>query len=528
MATFLPSKGWLMLSAAQTITYDAALDVTATSGAEWVDWFGDTADIGLFRYAYNKSGAADTGVWGGSIPFKPLGYRLKIGASNACWTNDLCDMDLEFLDAAGNVIAALRTRTDGTYRSGLWYGQSLASLTKATQRDAYPRTYGELTFTPNSLIYTDDGGQHRNQSFTLTCNMAVVTTLRFSNMRSYETYASANGCRAETYLRIAGGPAGFDGNFAALTAEQFATLQPDLIVPAGAAIAHQPGVGLVASGSAPSYALARSILPGQTGVLMDAADAVVAQLAYLNGVARLTVGGVTTEGATDAPYLGLAAINGQVFGYYQTKVLVRSSQFIAPPKSRIWIELQPGQTLAIIGTEFTPLLVEYTYLVYRHTITAVAANQEPRSQFQPQDVAWRGYPAMYAGPVNLQQQTQYPLCKGRDYFWIRDGVRNVEQGFIESTVTISGMGVRRRVLCFTQDGELVGETYSRAADGVYRFDLLWLNRRYMVVAQDDPAYGPADYNAVAADYQAPKPYPPGGGVAPEPFPMIAPLKRKQP
>ncbi|MFM5639703.1 MULTISPECIES: hypothetical protein [Aeromonas] len=85
---------------------------------------------------------------------------------------------------------------------------------------------------------------------------------------------------------------------------------------------------------------------------------------------------------------------------------------------------------------------------------------------------------------------------------------------------------RHRVLCFTQDGELVGETYSRASDGVYRFDLLWLNRRYMVVAQDDPAYGPADYNAVAADYQAPKPYPPGGGVAPASFPQLAPIKRK--
>lgn len=159
-------------------------------------------------------------------------------------------------------------------------------------------------------------------------------------------------------------------------------------------------------------------------------------------------------------------------------------------------------------------------------LTAIVANQEPRSQFQPQDVAWRGTPPMYAGPVNLQQQTQYPLCKGRDYFWIRDGVRNVEQGYIESTVTINGVGVRRRVLCFTQDGELVGETYSRASDGVYRFDLLWLNKRYMLVAQDDPAFGPADYNAVAADYQAPKPYPPGGGVAPAPFPMLAPLKRK--
>jgi len=183
-------------------------------------------------------------------------------------------------------------------------------------------------------------------------------------------------------------------------------------------------------------------------------------------------------------------------------------------------ELTPAERIARAN------LFTHSYEFKSTPQTCIPCNQEPRSQFQPQDVAWRGTPPLYPGPVNLQQQTQYPLCKGRDYFWIRDGVRNVEQGFIESTVTISGVGVRRRVLCFTQDGELVGETYSRASDGVYRFDLLWLNKRYMLVAQDDPAFGPADYNAVAADYQAPKPYPPGGGVAPAPFPMLAPLKRK--
>lgn len=147
-------------------------------------------------------------------------------------------------------------------------------------------------------------------------------------------------------------------------------------------------------------------------------------------------------------------------------------------------------------------------------ITAIPANQEPRSQFQPQDVVWRGGEGKgFPGPVSRQpisQPTQ--LLAGRDYFWIRDGVRNVEQGYIESTVTISGEGVRRRVLCFDQAGELVGETWSRASDGKYRFDLLWLNRRYMLVAQDDPAFGPADYNAVAADYQLPTPYAPGEGV----------------
>ncbi|HHP5490687.1 TPA: hypothetical protein ACSCYS_001014 [Aeromonas veronii] len=167
------------------------------------------------------------------------------------------------------------------------------------------------------------------------------------------------------------------------------------------------------------------------------------------------------------------------------------------------------------------------YPLYIIRVKAIPANQETRGQFQPQDVEWRGSPGfVVSGPVpDLPNQKIAVLCKGRDYYWIRDGVQKVLQGYIESTVTINGVGVRRRVLCFTQDGELVGETYSRASDGVYRFDLLWLNKRYMLVAQDDPAFGPADYNAVAADYQAPKPYPPGGGVAPAPFPMLAPLKR---
>ncbi|HGY1051595.1 TPA: LamG-like jellyroll fold domain-containing protein [Aeromonas salmonicida subsp. pectinolytica] len=140
------------------------------------------------------------------------------------------------------------------------------------------------------------------------------------------------------------------------------------------------------------------------------------------------------------------------------------------------------------------------------SLTATPANQEPRSQFQPQDVAWSGTPPLYPGPVNVQQMSQSIVCKGHDYFWVRDGLQNVAQGYISNRVTINGEGVRRRVLCFSQDGYLVDETYSSAVDGVYRFDHLWLNRRYMLVAQDDPAFGPADYNAVAADYQAPTPY----------------------
>jgi len=158
-------------------------------------------------------------------------------------------------------------------------------------------------------------------------------------------------------------------------------------------------------------------------------------------------------------------------------------------------------------------LLNKPYEFKAQPITAIPANQEPRSQFEPQDVAWRGGEGKgWAGPMLAAAVTTDPLCQGQDLNWVRDGNQNVAQGYIESTVTIDGEGVRRRVLCFDQAGNLIGETYSRASDGKYRFDLLWLNRRYMLVAQDDPAFGPADYNAVAADYQLPTPYAPGEGV----------------
>ncbi|OLF19757.1 hypothetical protein BSP75_20395 [Aeromonas sp. YN13HZO-058] len=526
MATFLPSRGFLVVVQSQSGSGNIPFyNVESTDGPDWAANFGDTADLGIFRFIYGSGAGGDTGVLPTkTITLAPRNYVFRLEILNASWTPDFSDMDLELLDDAGLVLAAIRTRTDGNYRHGLWYGPNLASLTKAPQAGSYPITFGALSFTDSALVFTSDPDSNRNQSFSFACQPQKFAAMRFSNLRAQSTYTG----NASAFVRviIQKGPTQFNGDFAALTAEQHTALKPDFVLPAGAAITHQPGVGLVASGTAPSYALARSILPGQTGVLFDAAGAVAAKLAYINGMAVLTVGGVTTQGPADAPYLGLAAINGQVFGYYQTKVFVRSTKFIAPPKTKIWIELQPGATLAKIGIESVPLQVEFTYVLFTTPMTITVANQETRAQYLPQDMAWQGKPPFYPGPLSIQQMSQRVICKGRDYFWIRDGVRNVEQGYIESTVTISGMGVRRRVLCFTQDGDLVGETYSRAADGVYRFDLLWLNRRYMLVAQDDPAFGPADYNAVAADYQAPKPYQPGEGVAPAPFPMLAPLKRK--
>lgn len=174
-----------------------------------------------------------------------------------------------------------------------------------------------------------------------------------------------------------------------------------------------------------------------------------------------------------------------------------------------------GQTcdVAIYGRPLTPAEIadRQQYRLGDPVITAatngdpVWGNQETQAEAAPQlgPKAQPIYPDLPITPTLAAYDGMMMI--------LPDG-RSNRMGYIESTVTIDGEGVRRRVLCFTQSGDLVAETMSRASDGKYRFDSLWLNRRYMLVAQDDPAFGPADYNAVAADYQLPTPYAPGEGV----------------
>lgn len=77
----------------------------------------------------------DTGVLPTkTITLAPRNYVFRLEISNGNWNPDYSDMDLEFLDDTGVVLAAIRTRYDGAYRHGLWYGPNLASLTKAPKQ----------------------------------------------------------------------------------------------------------------------------------------------------------------------------------------------------------------------------------------------------------------------------------------------------------------------------------------------------------------------------------------------------------
>ncbi|WP_417698106.1 hypothetical protein [Psychromonas sp.] len=83
-----------------------------------------------------------------------------------------------------------------------------------------------------------------------------------------------------------------------------------------------------------------------------------------------------------------------------------------------------------------------------------------------------------------------------------------KMGYFESKVLIQDVPApNRKVMCFTQHGQLLDETYS-AEDGTYRFDHLLLDTKYLFVAHDnqDTPNTPPEYQAVAAGFQTATPY----------------------
>ena len=95
---------------------------------------------------------------------------------------------------------------------------------------------------------------------------------------------------------------------------------------------------------------------------------------------------------------------------------------------------------------------------------------------------------------------------GRKGFLNQDGsFRSL--GYYQSTVLINNVtSANKVVLCFKNNGNLVDKTISDE-QGIYRFDYLDLNKKYMFVAQyGNDANTPPDYTAVAADWQKPTPY----------------------
>lgn len=119
------------------------------------------------------------------------------------------------------------------------------------------------------------------------------------------------------------------------------------------------------------------------------------------------------------------------------------------------------------------------------------ANSETPSQAWPGEIAAKPVPKQ--APVLLWRATEPVLPVDA----------KLTLGFIRGTITSRSEAVGgRRVVCFGPSLDPVAETVS-AADGSYRFDLLWLGREYLIMAMDNPAF---QYNPAAADRRKPEVY----------------------
>lgn len=181
------------------------LDISETTLETWDGYFSEYGEDAVLSYVGgNGISVEDTGVLSTkTLPFDTsLEYRFH--CANTCWTDDLANIDLEFLNSSNAVVCAVRnTDSSHNYASDLFYGASLSSMTQTGQATGSFNnqvTIGYITFTDTAIVFTStasaEGSNAFNQSFSFNCAASTITQVRISNVRAKSTYTSGAGCAA--------------------------------------------------------------------------------------------------------------------------------------------------------------------------------------------------------------------------------------------------------------------------------------------------------------------------------------------
>lgn len=193
------TSGYLyMVYASSGGSYVKQYDKTATDEPNWKDNFEQVLDIGLLEYRHGNSSVTIEN-FKKVIDIFYFGWKLHIYGGNGTWYNDTHTWTFEILDSNDNVLAALKSQGDGTFRSGLWYGVNLQNMTKAPQTASYPYTSGDVTFTNNSIVHVSRNESTTNRSFIFNVDISQAAKIRLSGS-AYSTYTSGGG--AGGYIKI--------------------------------------------------------------------------------------------------------------------------------------------------------------------------------------------------------------------------------------------------------------------------------------------------------------------------------------
>lgn len=172
------SSGFLLLKLAGSggYYYDA-WDKTATSSTLWSENFSQTIDIALLDSVFSGSTAV-VDYSSKIIDLFDLNWVLEIRGSSSAGSDDTHLLTLELLSAEDVVVAAIKSGSDGSKSSGLWYGKDLDSLIKTGKSGSNVSTQGQLSFTGNTITYTNKRSSNFNNSFSFSIDISSAVKIR--------------------------------------------------------------------------------------------------------------------------------------------------------------------------------------------------------------------------------------------------------------------------------------------------------------------------------------------------------------
>lgn len=172
------TSGYLLVAMASSGDfYISRYDVNNTTTGTWQEKFAQTAGIGLHNYT-NSVGKADTPYEQKTINHFELDWVLNIRGINSVSGEHTHLWTLELLDANDNVVAAIKSEKDGNGSTGLWYGESLTSMTKTGKTGTSVSTNGDLSFTSAGISYQNVSSSNYNNSFNFNVNLSAVVKIR--------------------------------------------------------------------------------------------------------------------------------------------------------------------------------------------------------------------------------------------------------------------------------------------------------------------------------------------------------------
>jgi hypothetical protein len=200
------SAGWVgpgaLVSLAVTTT-TPSLSTYNKDGSGNLEWF-DSSHPDML-YSFSSTFPNNFSYVGQSVIYSGFSTAdtFKINAYCANFIGDEVDLDIDFLDANGDLVLNYAVATPDFLYNVLKYSTNGVDYTTAPTTGSYPQAYGTFSFTDTAITFTKDSWQADNyvNTHSVSADFASVRSVRIKN----PVIAVSNNVGAKVLLRFGKG-----------------------------------------------------------------------------------------------------------------------------------------------------------------------------------------------------------------------------------------------------------------------------------------------------------------------------------